>query len=410
MIAVLFVASLLIYRIRRTERAGCALAFAKTEMVIKLLLVIPAAVTAGVVGYEMLDSTVGALAFVALFGLIFGMIMEFIYRWDIRQVLAHKIQTAAAILIAALIFLGFRYDLTGYNTYLPKQDEIASMAIQDCFFRYNYIEDGAILTDNCRILDLLETEQFEPIYRLAASGVENEQQSDEQVYGINYCYAYFKYHLKNGKEVYRQYKVSYDQLIESMDELLADQTYRERYFPILTMDASEFMDADITYDLGNDVSELEAYQEKMNDLSGESDQEEELVQTEETDAGEQPDQTEETDAGEQTDQTEETDIGEQMDQTEESYSLYLTDENDSQIYGDYLNVDLIGQDLEEFLAAYQEDLREVSFADCLYTLGDVSFWKKETSGMDLYFNWALTYPLNANFTRSLEFLREKNMM
>jgi hypothetical protein len=303
--------------------------------------------------------------------------MEFIYRWDIRQVLAHKIQTAAAILIAVLILLGFRYDLTGYNTYLPKQDEIASMAIQDCFYRYNYIEDGAILTDTCRILDLLETEQFEPIYRLAASGVENEKQSDEQVYGVNYCYAYFKYHLKNGKEVYRQYKVSYDQLIESMDELLADQTYRERYFPILTMDASEFMDADITYDLDNDVSELEAYQEKMNNLSGEFNQEEELVQTE-------------------TIHTDET--------------LTQIDENDSQIYGDYLEADLIGQDLEEFLAAYQEDLREVSFADCLYTLGDVSFWKKETSGMDLYFNWALTYPLNANFTRSLEFLREKNLM
>jgi hypothetical protein len=254
----------------------------------------------------------------------------------------------------------------------------------------------------------LETEQFEPIYRLAASGVENEKQSDELGDSVNYCYAYFKYHLKNGKEVYRQYKVSYDQLIESMDELLADQTYRERYFPILTMDASEFMDVNITDNLDCDVSELEAYQEQMNDLSGESDQEEELVQTENI-------HTENIHTDETLTQIDETTVDEQVNSsdesaTEETFSLYLTDENDSQIYGDYLNADLIGQDLEEFLAAYQEDLREVSFADCLYTLGDVSFWKKETSGMDLYFNWALTYPLNANFTRSLDFLREKKLM
>jgi hypothetical protein len=188
-----------------------------------------------------------------------------------------------------------------------------------------------------------------------------------------------------------------------MDELLADQTYRERYFPILTMDASEFMDADITYDLDNDVSELEAYQEQMNDLSGESDQEEELVQTETIHTDETLTQIDETTIDEQVNSSDES-------ATEETFSLYLTDENDSQIYGDYLNADLIGQDLEEFLAAYQEDLREVSFADCLYTLGDVSFWKKETSGTDLYFNWAMTYPLNANFTRSLDFLREKKLM
>lgn len=227
--------SLQLYRIRKTEAAGSAIAFDNLENIIKLLLTVPTAVVAAMVAYELYDSPVWELAFILLFGALGCMIMEFIYRWDIRQVLMHKKHIIMTVVLAAAIFFSVRFDVAGYNTYLPQKSEVSAMAVKSWQedFAYNGAgeENDSDAGFSAELLDYLETEEFGPIYRLAQQGVENEKTGS---FDANTTRIAVKYHLKNGKEIYRCYWVDVNLYYDVMNEMMKEPDYMERFYPIMT--------------------------------------------------------------------------------------------------------------------------------------------------------------------------------
>ena len=59
--------------------------------------------------------------------------------------------------MALVIFFGFRYDVLGYNTFLPAQDEVASMAVRSLFTAWSYpVQEKANRNDEQLALDYLE--------------------------------------------------------------------------------------------------------------------------------------------------------------------------------------------------------------------------------------------------------------
>lgn len=246
--AVASLISLAVYRKRRTEAAGKALAFGKLESVIKIMLAVPVGLVAALVGAGMFDSGVWVVIFTVLFGTLFCMLMEFIYRWDIRQALMHKWHIAVSVILALLIFGIFRYDILGYDRYLPKKEDVIGMAVKDgSVDGWSFPVDGhwkMYTSEQSEVLDYLETDRVEVLYALAENGVENEKQSRgmQDRYVEHTEWIGLKYHLKNGKEVYRNYAVDRDLYFASMEELLADPQEQERLFPILTVDAEEVVD------------------------------------------------------------------------------------------------------------------------------------------------------------------------
>lgn len=228
--------SLQLYRIRKTEAAGSAIAFGQLEYIIKLLLTVPTAVVAAMVAYELYESPVWELVFILLFGALGCMIMEFIYRWDIRQVLMHKSHIVITVVVAAAVFFGIRFDVAGYNTYLPEKSEVAAMAAKSWAESLIYTDGGdeenIIDSDfSAELLDYLETEEFGPLYRLAQEGVENEK---ERTFDGNTTRVAIKYCLKNGKEIYRCYWVDQNLYYDVMNEMMKKPDYLERFYPIMT--------------------------------------------------------------------------------------------------------------------------------------------------------------------------------
>ena len=234
---VFMLVSLALYRIRKTEAAGKALAFGKIESIVKLLLTIPAALVAAMVAYELYASPVWELLFIVLFGALSCMIMEFIYRWDIRQVLMHKRHIPITVVVSAAVFFILRFDVTGYDTWLPEKSEIAAMAVKSGREGFTYegaegMEEGfSYYGASAEILDYLETEEFGPIYRLAQDGVQTVE--DRNSDGDVITYIHLKYRLKNGKEVYRCYMVSEDLYYDVMNEMMKVEDFKERFYPIL---------------------------------------------------------------------------------------------------------------------------------------------------------------------------------
>ncbi|MFR3320019.1 MAG: hypothetical protein ACLTSZ_01145 [Lachnospiraceae bacterium] len=69
----------------------------------------------------------------------------------------HKWHIAVSVGMALVIFFGFRYDVLGYNTFLPAQDEVASMAVRSLFTAWSYpVQEKANRNDEQLALDYLE--------------------------------------------------------------------------------------------------------------------------------------------------------------------------------------------------------------------------------------------------------------
>lgn len=231
-VSVIFTAAaVFLYRIRRSEAAGSALAFRKTEALIKILLAVPGTIFATLISNMFSDSTLVTILFLILSDMIFCMIMEFIYRWDIHQILKKKRHMVFTFAVSAAIFVFCYFDVAGINNYLPEKEQIASMAMEEDSYRYyGYsLVDEKTYTMKKR-LKKLETDQIDVLYKVAENGVKNSSRlfSEDQI-GVS---VNLKYHLKNGREIYRSYIVDQEIYLAAMDQLLEADSYREIYYPI----------------------------------------------------------------------------------------------------------------------------------------------------------------------------------
>lgn len=355
-IVILMMICVCLYRKRRTEAAGSALAFRKTEGVIKILLTVPASLVAAIVACDMLESLVWELVFIVLVGVLACVIMEFIYRADIRQVLSHKFHMVITVVLAAGVFLFAKYDMTGYNSYVPAKEEIAAMAMMDNMLRIQYdLGEGypnyyrTSFTEE--LLDYMETEEFDPFYDLAAEGASLRE--NEVAWGDVWRVG-VKYRLKNGKEVYRAYWVDYEKYLEVMDTKMQDPQFREKRFPILTWEEQmvKGMSANIWLP---DTQTMALYHK--------------ILKIKEEDS-------------------------------EEISSSYSEEELAN---ADYLitNEILSSDELWRVVQAYQKDLGELTYSEIQSISGELNFQWNERE--QVYYG---DYPLNMKFTHTMEALAE----
>lgn len=228
-------------KVRKAESAEKSMAFVKTEGVIK-----------GIILYPLILG--GGLFFVALssingqgndnwiwFGLLFtavvgGILIEIIYYFDRKQIFRHKIWTGISFGAAALTAVFFVFDITGYDKWLPEEEEIAHAAMydNDAYSWWNY-SDGSH-TAAGYIQNNLEQFQGKGVLELAREGVEN---LDRDSWDGNYTSIEVYFQLKNGKVVKRRYTVS-DQLYWKTErEMFEEKAYREVEIPIMYADDSK---------------------------------------------------------------------------------------------------------------------------------------------------------------------------
>lgn len=353
--AILTAVSLLLYRVRKSEVVGRALAFTKTEGIVKLVLTIPTALVAALVAYELVASPIWEFVFILAFGALGCMIMEFIYRGDIRQALSHKWHIAVTALVAAAIFFGFRFDVTGYNTYLPDKEEIASMSMVDAYNDYQYFTDESFTLDQKKVmeelLNALETEEFAPVYEVAKSAVEAVHNRD--FYMNEYLMRVsVKYHLKDGKEVYRSYLVDGDFYFEQLEKM--PEEYKEVYYPILQWD-EEYVNEITNAEYGIESNIIMEALEKAADKNS------------------------------------------NHNASAASYSGTETlEENRS-----YGTVPL--EKIWDLVKAYQIDLKEHSYKDTYFTGNSLHFWEPVGKNGDTALS---TYSFSASFTNTIKVLEE----
>lgn len=464
MVIILLLLSVFLYQHRKTERAGSALAIRHTEGIIKFLLVIPTALFAGLAAYGIFVNMVWVIVFIVLFGTLGCMIMEFIYRWDIRQVFCHKGQIVLSVLTAALIFCGFRYDVAAYNTYLPEKEELAGMAVIERYREYgSYLIDGKMTGNEKEILDYLETDQLDTMYQIAENGVERERGTDgmNRVYGDG-CFVDVKYHLKNGKEIYRGYYVENSLWMECLEKLMQDPEFTEKYYPLLKWSKEMSIDtADIAI-TQMDLSQLQEVmkaaekEEKTESVRAESSEQNNIAASEAQDVekriklrqdpaepGTQSvpekitlrEEEPESGAGRAGEKMEsesdmertaegtgtESEMGRMMEETKAELETVSAGENDTEEqpqdtepdaqeeewaeeYSNMVSLTFSGEEVQELLAAYCKDLAEVSIRDMKQATGYIRFEVRNNHSTSDTYGW---YPVGIRFAHTMDVFMEK---
>lgn len=295
---VLLAADICIYKIRPSESYHKAIAFQKLQPLIKVCCIIPIAlVTALLFSSGMTHSFVWLVIAVLIVSLVLSVAFEFLYTMDLRKSLRPRVSSGMVLAAVLLVLTGYKMDITGYDSYLPKKEKIETMSV---YFpsingRFSYSEDYFTNYRNAEgdFLKKTRIKDFAPIYELAKMGVEasrEEKKTDygtapelrESVYATPMDYVtnqnsqgetlvsvYVAYHLKSGRTVYRAYMIpETEEVISQITAVYDDWSYREKMLPTSYQKAE---DIDYLY--------LDTFYESRKQISGGRSELEEIYKT-----------------------------------------------------------------------------------------------------------------------------------
>ncbi|MBQ1311960.1 MAG: hypothetical protein IIY55_08940 [Blautia sp.] len=199
------------------------MAFRKVGQLIKTLLTVLGALTMGFFFLTGMNETRDGWF---LFGLIFGVfliygLIQLIYCLDIRRVFAEWPFLLVSLLLTLCIAACFRMDVTGYDSYLPKAEEIESIGLSrgdetPNYFGYYYrrVQNGVYygsLNDRIEYMNLPADDlSYSLLSRMVEETLAIRKKSfydSPDVWGTEQPF-YESVHvkLKNGKDYYRSYR------------------------------------------------------------------------------------------------------------------------------------------------------------------------------------------------------------
>ncbi|MDF2887520.1 MAG: hypothetical protein K0R23_1905 [Lacrimispora sp.] len=246
---------LLLFKKRGSESAKKAMAFKISMPIIRIPIVVLSSLS-GCFTFWTIRSSVGW----AVFGLLCGMflshcVIEIIYHFDFRKLFSYWKQMIASALVAAVIFSCFQLDLFGYDSYIPADNNIESMAIsvtndnnwlsygnagQNSQGDYQWENQSA----DDYIFSHMKLSNKAPALSMVNKAVEKNRSGnwdrvtsyDLGESGRN-CDFSVKYTLKNGRNVYRSYSVIDSEVKEELTQLYEDPDFIQAVYPIFNQTA-----------------------------------------------------------------------------------------------------------------------------------------------------------------------------
>lgn len=221
-----------LFRIRSSESAGNALAFSKSQLPIKVYMVVVVAlagsvIVGGIMGMDFLWVIIGA----AIGGILMHCIVEGIYAFDIRAIFHHLRHLILCGVIIVVILGGIKFDILGYDTKTVKLDQIQSVEfVNSDRNNYGFYSNSGT---NARLTD---KDSIEKVWKIANACVSASDQKEDDKYYVDYK---IRFHLKSGGTMVRRYSVNDKTAKELGEELTYSEAYAEEYHPLYTTNLGE---------------------------------------------------------------------------------------------------------------------------------------------------------------------------
>ena len=248
LIVVLAVLSWIAYEKRPSEAAGRSMVYRWVAVLVKFMVVIPTGLAVGWIFYPQADGGTKLIWWV--FGLILGTVLshgmiEIIYHMSFQKFFAKKMQLVLAGVLVFGCAMIYQKDLLHFDSYLPKQQELASVSLSNGFDMdyYSHIERSAdgnfyALTDNYNWYDpsnaLTGAEGIgDETYKALENIVKDSPNDTEQKRS---AFISVKYTLKSGRVVCRGYWADVQNLKSLMKGLYAEEDLKEKKYEFLDLD------------------------------------------------------------------------------------------------------------------------------------------------------------------------------
>ena len=253
--AALLAAAAVLYRFYRSEAAGSALAFRAAAPVFKVLLCIPGSIFLSMMvqnfaGVSGVSWTIGLSLLIVV---ILCGVMEFLYQQDLKLLLRGWRSSLISIAGTAAVLLFLQFDLAGYDTWLPEEDQVESMTFRpdslEQYFQYYQYPDSFFEETGGSAEPLrspVYTTDTAGLLELTKSGVDNLEQGftpqavissqDSGALQDDYVNTVFVFRMKSGRTVLRQYCVERAAALDALSALCEDDAFRQGLFPVFQID------------------------------------------------------------------------------------------------------------------------------------------------------------------------------
>lgn len=242
---VILAAAWFCYRKRPSEAAGKAIAFAKAEPVLKVLIAVPVSVGVGMIIHEAsYESTPLTVVSMIISGVIVCAAAEVIYDFDIKSLLKHPISGGVAVLGIVAVFVIYNYDLLGYDKYVPLESKVDSVALTLGSYDEFWAEDFTYLNASQYAKEHMFITDVEPVLTLASKWQQEYEHSGDMAFAntaSDFRAVSIMYRLKSGREVGRLFYVDFANPAneELLDRIVGSEEYKDGAYQIM-MDRDSF--------------------------------------------------------------------------------------------------------------------------------------------------------------------------
>ena len=117
-----------LFRHRRSERAGTALAFDRSKLPVKVYICLIMGVAFGAL-FNLIAGDFWFWPGLVIGTVLFHWIVEIIYAFDFRAIFAKPLHLLAILVVLFAGMLAMQFDVTGYDTWLPDREDITAVDI-----------------------------------------------------------------------------------------------------------------------------------------------------------------------------------------------------------------------------------------------------------------------------------------
>ena len=236
-----FIAVLIFARLRQAEMAGKSIPFRPFRWFIKVIASAIVGIGSGYFVFFLYSAVWNSRLYVMMCAIMViatifaGCIIEVILEGNIRRMFKGIAQTIMAIALVILVFVIYRGDLLGFDSYVPSADKVESCAILNGERTFN-IYDRHFGNNDFSSKDYMEIREIEPFIEVAKVGMDTQKKvKDNEHKGLYIDSGYqigILYRMKNGKDIYRYITVPYDAVDDSLDKIISGEGYKKGNFEV----------------------------------------------------------------------------------------------------------------------------------------------------------------------------------
>ena len=247
-------AAFLAYKKRPMETAGKSMVYRFVGILVEFMIVIPAGLGTGILFYMLSGGGKKDLWYVL--GLVFGTLLihcllQVIYKLDFRKFFDAKLQlvlTGACVALAALVF---RFDLLGYDAYLPEYEKLEKIEVS-----WSVLSGRENMNDKYEEKDgtfkgsdwWSEAEKSSDLYEDIRYIVEKQEKRNQGEAYENYANPItLKYTCSSGKTAVRKYWASAEEKKEILRACDRTGEYRKNKYSFLQIPSEYLKSIDCDY-------------------------------------------------------------------------------------------------------------------------------------------------------------------